>query len=599
MAGELVVPNAGIQEDVVPVESELSADPPLISREAPPRHIPHDGFNGGIGVRRFGAPTPVPIRCEALQLPQASPNGVPPLDLASMPQRRLTTKLPAPPCDPLVDHPVPPPCSPQQAAGTKLRSRRTDEAETPDWHDDALATLGPGSSTPPPAQRPYGLHAGKPEGKPEPYINGSRALVEDMNAEDPLADVLDWLGRSDLSIKDTRSTAGEFEDDDATRYSEVQRAGTTSSLQDLFDDTMEETGPARAQEPRAWPPKTTNLPLGASVAALSRLTAICTGDPKAASQQSKLRSGDMRSEEDDEWYFRQQKTGTVGRLVIYAVGDNAADDVVLRGGFQRPLVVAAVRDSGPAAKAGVKAGDRLVSINGKKDFCGVGADAIRDQMVPPLMLVFLGFVGKLQAEVRLTCSQRSLGLSLRSEVTRGYVDAPLQICEETVFDPGLASLFMVVADRGELADDEEFSNTMAPMFELHRFEAGDIVAKALRKARLPENAITATRVDQDNDSRQTLACAPSKPGGDAGWVDDGTQGDVFDGYDPLYDTEHRPADGFKRRSQVLTTPRGLSPRDGLRSPRVGRELGPKGYPLNAKAVLPCHSSEPCIVYCFA
>ena len=53
-------------------------------------------------------------------------------------------------------------------------------------------------------------------------------------------------------------------------------------------------------------------------------------------------------------------------------------------------------------EAGVKAGDRLVSINGKKDFCGGSSDAVREMLVPPLMLVFTGFVGKLHAEVRCT-----------------------------------------------------------------------------------------------------------------------------------------------------------------------------------------------------
>jgi len=92
----------------------------------------------------------------------------------------------------------------------------------------------------------------------------------------------------------------------------------------------------------------------------------------------------------------------------------------------------------------VKAGDRLVSIDGKKDFLGLQAKAIQEGLKTPVVLVFLGFVGKLEAEVRLRFAEKVCGISSRQEAVQGMDNAPMQLCEQRVFKVGKAHLFLAV-----------------------------------------------------------------------------------------------------------------------------------------------------------
>jgi len=146
--------------------------------------------------------------------------------------------------------------------------------------------------------------------------------------------------------------------------------------------------------------------------------------------------------EEEEWYARQQQTGAAGRLVVYEAGDRPRDDVLLRGGGTRRIMVASVSEYGKASQAGVKAGDVLVSINGSKDFQGMTADVVHCSLVPPVTLVFMGFIGKLQAEVRLNQKQKICGLSPQYQVLHGRVEAPMQVLEEIVFQQSSATLML-------------------------------------------------------------------------------------------------------------------------------------------------------------
>lgn len=230
--------------------------------------------------------------------------------------------------------------------------------------------------------------------------------------------------------------------------------------------------------------------------------------------------------EEEEWNTRQQQTGAAGRLVVYEAGDRPRDDILLRGGGTRRIMVASVTDGGRAAQAGVKAGDVLVSINGTKDFQGKSADAVHAGLVAPVMLVFMGFVGKLQAEVRLNYKQKTCGLSSQHQVVYGRPDAPVQVLEEIVFQPGNATLMLatrphdaplsarssghgssgpVVGDYGAAPDDEEDEadiididsltrvspcapEDFAAVYELRGHEARKIVSRALSRTGIEQLA---------------------------------------------------------------------------------------------------------------
>lgn len=600
-------------EDTVPPEPELHVEFPLISKEAPPRHPP---VACPPDVAFLSASEAQWVALQLHGIPATSDghiNAATSLGLEATQTGPTQMLLPA--LRPLTK---PPSNQSANSAATLLQSSH--------------AMSGVASV-------------------PKLLLTQYSEVPSGTTAADPLGEVLDWLGRADLSTKDRYDLPADFaslpflgEDDlnPARRSQDLQRGLTSESMELLADMDEAGSGPARAQPPRTWPVKPPQATLDPHLNGQCPRMALCDG--RGRGQGTMQTSVGMRSEEEDEWFFRQQRTGTVGRLAIYAAGENPQEDVLLRGGFNRPLVVAAVRDGGTASRAGVKAGDRLVSINGKKDFSGLSADAVREMMQSPLMLVFLGFVGKLQAEVRLTCSERICGLSHRTEVVRGFADAPVQVCEEKVFDPSVASLFLVVDL--EVSPVEYPDLQSSPMFELGRYEATDLVHKAMQKNKAPTYtgdppAISAfleqpapagdtlthvSELGRENPERDSMTNAPEKPGGDAGAVDDGTQGQVLDLDGSLHLT--RPAqeqDKERLQSQggnplalahaqmpweiapavpVLTG--SLSPRQEshpLRSPRsrVGsRELGRAPMPSErAMKALPCLERAVCIQHCFA
>lgn len=106
--------------------------------------------------------------------------------------------------------------------------------------------------------------------------------------------------------------------------------------------------------------------------------------------------------DEEEWLERKRVTGVIGRLVQYKKGEIPAKDVIgLRRTGQGRFIVTAVRGDGPAARAGVVSGDQLISINGEKTWEYCPAKALLSGVKGPTNLVFLGFSGKLQAEVRV------------------------------------------------------------------------------------------------------------------------------------------------------------------------------------------------------
>lgn len=107
----------------------------------------------------------------------------------------------------------------------------------------------------------------------------------------------------------------------------------------------------------------------------------------------------------DEWTERKKLTGVVAKLVTYTatMPTDAESDVT---GLQRDrwdrVFVTAVASGGPAEHSGVQIGDQLVSVAGRRDFTGIATPDLLRNLPSPVSLIFLGFAGKLQAEVRLS-----------------------------------------------------------------------------------------------------------------------------------------------------------------------------------------------------
>lgn len=336
-------------------------------------------------------------------------------------------------------------------------------------------------------------------------------------AKDPLGEVLDWLGSSDIGLSQLPPDAlNNSLDDRALSFDFVA----------LEDDLTV----ARAQIPREWPPKQSQPHLQ-MLSKCGVAPGTCVEDSKRAPSQ---RLNALVAEDEEEWLQRQQRTGSVGRLVIYAANENPQEDVVLRGGSGGPLIVTSVSECGPASRAGIKAGDRLASINGKKHFSGLSADAVRAQLFhPPLMLVFLGFVGKLQAEVRLTSGGGICGMPLRRDVLKGSKAAPIEVHDHTIFNAA-APLLLAVRE-----ETESMVENLGALVELQRLEAASIVQNALVHAMhdgpvpLPSTppASRENSIDRANTVASVFSAPvtrvashgqdePRKPGGDEGAVGD-------------------------------------------------------------------------------
>jgi len=228
--------------------------------------------------------------------------------------------------------------------------------------------------------------------------------------------------------------------------------------------------------------------------------------------------------------------------------------------------------------------------------------------------VFLGFVGKLQAEVRLTCTDRVCGLSSRHSVAKGYTDAPVQVCEERVFNAGIASLFLAIEDHSRqlaikepsplILNREESGNAAnIPMFELQRGEAHDLVRSVLQRAHKKDGgdvhmgslsnnspgmgaanvpAAASGRPSGDVPAACTVRAADTllKPGGDHGLIADDEpqrhQPPSVQPQRPLQDRDLTPSyvklqmhhqelqqQLHQQLQQIASSPRVLSPRGGF------------------------------------
>lgn len=210
--------------------------------------------------------------------------------------------------------------------------------------------------------------------------------------------------------------------------------------------------------------------------------------------------------DEEEWLARKRLTGTVGRLVRYKEGQRPADDILglclTRTGR---IMVTALQEDGPASRAGVTAGDQLASINGERTFRKGPAKSILANVLAPATIVFLGFAGKLQAEVRVRQpDQPRCGLPAATEIVlnhSGRTSSRLRLTEAVIFQTRISSLFIATmsppeADLGLVSSVEpetgseqatctivrapEVGETEPGLYELQREDARRVLKRALR-----------------------------------------------------------------------------------------------------------------------
>mmetsp|Transcript_50133 Transcript_50133/g.119332 ORF Transcript_50133/g.119332 Transcript_50133/m.119332 type:complete len:423 (-) Transcript_50133:351-1619(-) len=223
--------------------------------------------------------------------------------------------------------------------------------------------------------------------------------------------------------------------------------------------------PATAQGPRRQHG-------GGVKAAPAAMTALLTKGGIAPDQhreqsQSSSSSLNARALKDEEmWQARKNVTGAVGRLVYYEKGQRPADDIL--GLARTPgghVMVTAVRSAGPAAQAGVTTGHKLVSIDGQKTFLGIPTDDILRGLVGPVSLVFLGFVGKILAEVQVDQpGAPSCGLPEVTDIGLSMVpkNETIELLDATMFQRHDASLLLSTGERDGIAARESTSRSRAP-----------------------------------------------------------------------------------------------------------------------------------------
>lgn len=263
---------------------------------------------------------------------------------------------------------------------------------------------------------------------------------------DPLGDVMDWIVNADLGDESSEATqrVGRPVSPGSSHASPSLRGGVEPLP--LMQSRASQPRPAGTDWSGAQ--SSPRSPVGDNPPQLRVTSRSAASYCGIAEKEEK--KGPQLEPEEEEWDARQQQTGAAGRLVVYEAGDRPRNDLTLRGGGLKRIMVATVADGGKAAQAGVKAGDVLVSVNGTKEFKGKSAEAVLASLQAPVMLVFMGFVGKLQAEVRLNHKPHTCGLSSQQQVVFSRPEAPVQVMDEVVFQSGGASIFLTTRSAATL-----------------------------------------------------------------------------------------------------------------------------------------------------
>jgi len=165
-------------------------------------------------------------------------------------------------------------------------------------------------------------------------------------------------------------------------------------------------------------------------------------------------------------------TGLVAKLVVFDSSDRLMADFQLRPGLRKSgAVVLNVLPGGLCDRAGVRAGDRLVSVNGRQDqnFKNLRVEEV------PTKLIFMGTSGKITTEVRLISGNTSSNVSFNmlSDKVWGGAKTKYLFQEERVFVPSVASLALGVQAEPSKAPQ---------MFSLEPREASNLLRRAKSEA---------------------------------------------------------------------------------------------------------------------
>mmetsp|Transcript_8585 Transcript_8585/g.16180 ORF Transcript_8585/g.16180 Transcript_8585/m.16180 type:complete len:534 (+) Transcript_8585:49-1650(+) len=192
-------------------------------------------------------------------------------------------------------------------------------------------------------------------------------------------------------------------------------------------------------------PRVRPLPLGASL--WKHDVGISRCSPRLAADEVVV------DRDEEEWLARKKLTGAIGRLVFYRKDQKPIEDILgLCRTRKGRLKVTALRPGGTAFLAGVEVGDQLISINGRMPDESLLAETVRMGLRAPSTLVFMGFAGKLQAEVRVRQpDEPPCGLPAYMDVAATALkhgrakNAQIELCDAVVFQQATASMLLEVA----------------------------------------------------------------------------------------------------------------------------------------------------------
>lgn len=264
--------------------------------------------------------------------------------------------------------------------------------------------------------------------------------------------------------------------------SDEPTASYRNSISDI-DSVKQFTNPRRSKwHASSVDSRNSNVSVSSVVNALSFFACAPHGCLPISSGPECLTKSSGTSDQDS-WEQRRKTQGCVARLVKYSAG-SPVDDIDLQEAWSGPtrvLVVVRLAYNGNAYRCGLAIGDRLVSVDGRRDMQNFRLGSLKEPLPRSVTLVFLGFVGSARAEVRLSEDEEpfcAAGLGSKETVLESSEKQTISLVDQRVFESyhgSAASLLFsmaphVVADYSCPGEMESES-----IFELRSDEASRIV----------------------------------------------------------------------------------------------------------------------------